>query len=754
MFILVWRNYIIPIFLSALLIACGGGSSGEKSAPNQAPIITVTAPDTAISGDTVTLNVVISEPEGQPTTTQWQPPSAITLDETTDNQISFNVPLTVEQTSYAFTVTVTDTQGAKSTKTVDIEVPAASVTLTTDGNFQVLKQSTVSANINNINLASFNQSWELNGEEITSQPETTFSYTPNFDEQGNALNVVYRLSGEEPLELEASLEANIPTVSVSFDVPYEPISLRYVVVNAAFENLDSQDVDLQWQITNSEDLTLENANTANLQFLASKQLSLTSNTDRFDAEQNIPLSLTLSKNKETLNVYNTSLTIQAVEKLPVWPRHEIVQKTNKTKIKNKADITDDNSELNCTNDPNFEQSSIKKADFNLDGFDDYFCLSGEYPSQTLNYYQSVTENNYQAPITLLSNTKYESEVFDSIQFFDINNNNYPEIFIPQQLIADDSNETIHYYFSIEQFEYDKTNDSIRKNHILNSPVFTSVRKILYQQINENFYFAFNYTNASQIDFGTTYPLIVNKSDIDNGTLSNPHDVLVTNCDALCRDYTLESNDIDGDGTNELLFSYSYTEHAGPHYQALFISTNNGDSFDDGSTCRFITRENIDEDNHLEWICKFGWWDITSEYLITIIDGEVQLKLLTDYTADLFFNHGFHSKQQDINNDQILDEIIYTEYYLDGTFSIYTSGSYIFYQPGSSQQRILLNRYCSKTYDSDSTRCGSSYGSSGIGWGSTVIFEDMDKDGDIDIKVDDEYWLENIESIPIIEAKKD
>lgn len=734
-------------FFAISLISCGGsGEKKEATQINRAPKITLTAPTTAISGDIVSLSAKIIDPENQPTSVEWSivKGDGITLSSTENNDITFSVPLTTTTLQIELAIKATDTQGLSSNKTLTIDVPAAVITLSSDDSFQVLKTATVTADIQTINLSAFTTTWSLNDLALNNQEENSYSYQPTFSQQGAELHFGLVVSDDAGKSLSATFKKTVPTVSVSFDVPYEPISLRYVHVNAQFENLDPNDVNLQWQVTNAEELTLEKADTANLQFFAKEQL-LNRQPQYFRPEQQVDLSLTLSHLGETLEVYNTSLTIKDVEQLPIWPKHEISQlKAKKVhNIANKSPATlNSQRELNCTNDPDFNSNKIKTIDFNIDGFADFFCVTEQ---DQLHYYQSLTKVTFKPAVTLLADTNIGSTILRSIKFFDINNNGYPEVFIPHRLTIDESSQPPTFRYQFEQFEFNSTSNAIVKTHVFSTPILTQLRQIYFSYIDGSLYFASEYQNETLINNTADFTLDIRKLDITNGAITNDKLVDTLICNGWCYSFSLIKTDLNNDGIDELIFSSFLGGYGNPNKEFIRVSTDFGESFSASSICISITRRNTNSDDFLEWVCTKGHWYETSKWELTVIDGKYQKQLIIDYEADLFFNYIFNTTIQDINNDGAADEVSFT---VDFRVDFYTHmyGNYTFYRLANSTQKILLTRH---------SACDFCYGEAGLDDGLAASLVGMDADGDLDllIKKDEQndYWLENTESLPITEA---
>ncbi|TCO75407.1 serine protease [Chromatocurvus halotolerans] len=113
-----------------MLSACGGGGGGSgASAPaavaNLSPRVLIEAPESANSGETVTLDGgASSDPDGSIRSYAWSQTSgtAVVLSGSTQPSASFTAPAVSEPTSLAFSLTVTDNDGAAGTGSVSVSV--------------------------------------------------------------------------------------------------------------------------------------------------------------------------------------------------------------------------------------------------------------------------------------------------------------------------------------------------------------------------------------------------------------------------------------------------------------------------------------------------------------------------------------------------------------------------------------------------------------------------------------------------------
>ena len=114
------------LWLAALLAACGGGGGGEtQPAANQPPIAQVTGPSSVAGGSEVTLEGSGSrDTDGSISRYQWRqtqgPTVAIVGEETATAR--FTTPVVGADTVLAFSLSVTDNQGASASASTRITV--------------------------------------------------------------------------------------------------------------------------------------------------------------------------------------------------------------------------------------------------------------------------------------------------------------------------------------------------------------------------------------------------------------------------------------------------------------------------------------------------------------------------------------------------------------------------------------------------------------------------------------------------------
>ena len=108
----------------SLLLACGGGGSTSNDQPgsNIPPVVNAGVDQSVTEGVSVTLSATASDPDGTIVSYQWVQTSgpSVTLSGSDTAQASFTAPQVTAATPLAFTITVTDNEGATATDSITV----------------------------------------------------------------------------------------------------------------------------------------------------------------------------------------------------------------------------------------------------------------------------------------------------------------------------------------------------------------------------------------------------------------------------------------------------------------------------------------------------------------------------------------------------------------------------------------------------------------------------------------------------------
>ena len=145
------------LLLTLAVTACGGGGGGSAppppAPPNQPPVAVISAPATAVIGATVVLDGSgSSDSDGSITGYQWQQVEGpeVELAGSASAEASFTAPGVNGDTSFAFSLTVTDNSGAEasSSASVIVEGSAGGVTYSLSGSVLASSNQAVDGDTN------------------------------------------------------------------------------------------------------------------------------------------------------------------------------------------------------------------------------------------------------------------------------------------------------------------------------------------------------------------------------------------------------------------------------------------------------------------------------------------------------------------------------------------------------------------------------------------------------------------------------
>ena len=750
-----------------LLQGCGGSSNSTTDTipikQNLPPEVSIVAPIKAISGETVILTAEIIEPEKQDFTIEWsvEKGDSNILSSTNKEQTSFFVPLIDIDTEIELMVKVTDSEGLVTSKNTIIEIPAAYITLTTTDNFQALKKTSIVAETLNIKMDSFTSHWEVNGEIKNSDIPHILTYQPTLGEHSNELSIKFTVNEANNSQVTSSMVKTIAPITANFNIPYKPISLRYVTIEANFDNLNLENVKLKWQITNGQQFDLENSGSKNLQFYAKNQLA---NHENFQTTQTVDLSLTLSHHNQQL-IFPTSVTIDPVDNVPQWPIHEIPQVTKQSPIPKEAKKFKNIK-------ANHQSLNEKHLDFNNDGFIDYL----HFEKGVVSYYQAIDNSTYSTAVEVLTNVYVD---FRLGQEFDIDNNDLMEFYIFER------NDDEFGFNQFSRFYYEQKQE-----------------KIAYEIISD---IAVPYTLATNNDpwqpYMSSFQLLQKESQLYLLTTHINKDNWNGHCYFGCETWftsqilslTSESFSITH---TESIWQYTPSNEF-TYFDKMVLSDLNEDGIEDivieGKTAEYfeidyytyedvavldgsgnypvsilggqgyIFQKNIDEDNYLEWIysgyqTSYGGVSCNINYYLTLENGALtsnplgscpseinvfsNLNTQANTTASTASNlNGYiHLYNYTSTHNYCIGRDAYGCYY----YQTYSPNSFFTFEDKDNATPLLLTR---EPYQNNGIERLSNNQK------SEFQLIDMDNDGDLDIKGLN-WWLENNESLPIIVSKEE
>ena len=146
------RFYLL-LFLYLFLSACGGGGSkapnSQPSNQNKAPEVSISGVSEARSLQTIRLNTVITEPEGESVTIKWtSEDDGVTFTDTSLNGVLVKVPAVAQDKQISVTVVVTDSANNTARESFSILVKAIVIIANIDlpDSYEFLSSNTVKVN--------------------------------------------------------------------------------------------------------------------------------------------------------------------------------------------------------------------------------------------------------------------------------------------------------------------------------------------------------------------------------------------------------------------------------------------------------------------------------------------------------------------------------------------------------------------------------------------------------------------------------
>jgi hypothetical protein len=601
--------------------------------------------------------------------------------------------------------------------------------------------------------------WSVNkGDRIilSSINSAQISFSVPLMELDNQIELMVKVSDDQGLVTTEKTIIDIPAIITKFTIPYKPISLRYVFIEAGFENLNLDNVKLQWVITNNQRLDLENDDTKKVQFYAKNQLA---EHEDFETHQEVELALTLSHQDQQL-IFPTSVTIGPVDTAPQWPIRNIPQA-------NLLKSTFKTTNILQTKNINNKQVNESHLDLNGDGLIDFLRIEeGE-----VSYYQAIDIDTYQEKVKIITSVYID---FSLGQEADIDNNGLLELYVFERNDANFSSNTF------ARFYYEPLQEAV-----------------VYQKITD---VDVSYTPTDNIDvwqpYAASYQLLQQESQLYLLTTHVNKNALTGSCLNGCPVwYTsqLDVFNIDGfsiTGKSNLWYYIPEKEHN--YYQEIIPSDINEDGITDilikgmigeyfeidyyffqdiavfdGSGNFPVTvlkgqgkiyQKNIDEDNYLEWIYSGYKTNYPSvfcsiRYHLSLESGVINRIKRGECPSDIgLFNN--LSTQTNATKSTLNNSTGYVHLYdfngvhnycqgmwIDGcsNYHTFSNNSFFTFELTDTSVPVFLTR---EPYVNGGIKRLSTY--------QKNEFEliDMDNDGDLDIKGDNS-WLENIESIPII-----
>lgn len=511
----------------------------------------------------------------------------------------------------------------------------------------------------------------------------------------------------------------VPAIEIDFVLPFGAISQRYVDVQATLNNIANSEIGFSWQLSGNNNYSLTSISPSRVRFFASKPL--TSEYDPSDVRgteyvrgegitEEVPIKLSIVHDDTTID-FDTVVNIKPIQDTQAWPEHIINQEVSYSSSITTAfpsDVLLKTQHCVVTDD-----EEKREFDYNQDGINDYFCST----ENALYFYLSEKQDNDTHFIeSLISNTPHS-------QYADLVNFNHG---IPKLVLIENLKEIITLDFNL----------SI--NHFNRKQVFQLEDNVLqysFAEVDNKLFLAYSIPNAR-----TSTP-IIKVFDFTEISLS-PLATLQLDGYSVGMSDLIVTN-IDEQGKDEILLQTESLLGLTSSVKKLFVlKAPYIDFIESPFWFTNIYRENIDEDPFLEWLgikgADIAHNDLKGGFLVHLsLDSNdaVSHEILKNYYTDLFFKFRAISTDLHLNQDELIDNT--TSYVTYDTYQ-YPSDAYITYTL-ANQKRVLITSQKMDAYYA--------------GQANILGFEDVDNDGDLDIKLGDQNgvaftWLENINGYPI------
>ncbi|WP_100912383.1 hypothetical protein [Pseudoalteromonas spongiae] len=699
------KNRIFMLSLSTLMLAACGSSEPKKTPVNHTPTVNITNIGEVINLQTVEFSASANDADNNLASTKFSLSSNGEVLVTSDTmELAYQFPYSEIDVSYQLSITATDSDGLSANSVQDFTVPASSINIKAYDPVVSLQEASFEIEFSNID---------------TSQLETslTLQYL-NEDIASHNSNLVYKFpihTGKTPYQLK--LEAynagqkfieninsfEIEPISVSFELPFNSISMRYIDVITKVENIAENNLSSNLILSNPE-YQIETLASNHIRFFAHKKYTIDNGIknkpqgDGYSEE----ISAIFTFNDEE---YTFDFSIQPFQSAPIWPVRQSA--TNLQYLNtNKSSIHVDK----CLNG---DEHNIKlfKHDFNDDGIGDFYCVDESGSDYVLYFYLSQGTGSYLEQIV-------STDLYRNYANYLLANHNEKPYFL-----AVDSQR------NIMLFEYNSTNQKVElKNTFPTENEFGHSKGFYFSATNSGFLLGLTYPENDYDDLYGYANYTISISDFtyfENDLIENKN-IILEKVD-FSNFIELAYDDVNEDGISELVFHFSDKElDVKPSERLILINNDFSKSIDFGEF-HTISRQNIDEDLYQEIIAEefvivgskpldsYQQWKLTGKSHLTLDEmGEKQVNKLEDFlNNDLFFY--FYSIDYPIDPNSDLALLIYQPYSNETNSPPYTT---------LNKHVLIRNEQI------------------------PIDLKDRDADGDLDLVIDNSTWIENTTGYPI------
>ncbi len=692
--------------LSILMLAACGSSEPKKSEPvNQAPTVSITNVVEVINLKTVEFSASVNDADNNLASTEFSLSSngEVLVTSNTTN-FTYQFPYSEMEITYQLSITATDSGGLSANSVQEFTVPASNINIKAYEPVMSLQEANFEIELSNIDtsqLETYLTLQYLNDDIASHNSNLAYKFPIHTEKTPYKLKLEVYNAGQKIIENINSF--GIEPISVSFELPFNSISMRYIDVITKIENIAENNLPSNLTLSNPE-YQIETLASNHIRFFAHKKYTADNgkeNKPQGDGYSEEISAIFTFNNEE----YTFDFSIQPFQSAPIWPIRQSA--TNLQHLNtNKSSIDVDK----CLKG---DEHNIKlfKHDFNDDGIDDFYCVDESGSDYVLYFYLSLGADSYFEQI--VSTNLYRNYA----NYLLANHNDKP------YFLAVDSQR------NIMLFEYNDTNQNVElKNKFPSESELGHSKGFYFSATNSGFLLGLTYPENDYDDLYGYADYTISISDFtyfENDLIENKN-IILEKVD-FSNFIELAYDDVNEDGISELVFHFSDKELDVKPSERLIVINNDFSKSINFGEFHTISRQNIDEDPYREIIAEefvivgskpldsYKHWKLTGKSHLTLNElGEKQVNKLEDFlNNDLFFY--FYSIDYPIDPNSDLALLIYQSYSNETNSPPYTT---------LNKHVLIKNEQI------------------------PIDLKDRDADGDLDLVIDNSTWIENPNGYPI------
>ncbi|MEI4548180.1 hypothetical protein [Pseudoalteromonas spongiae] len=700
-------NRMFMLSLTTLLLAaCGSSEPKKPESVNQAPTVSIPNVGEVINLQTVEFSASANDADNNLVSTEFSLSSNGEVLVTSDTtNFTYQFPYSEVDVGYQLSITATDSDGLSANSVQEFTVPASNISIKAYEPVVSLQEANFEIELSNIDTSLLETSLTLqylNDNIASHNSNLVYEFPIHTEKTPYKLKLEVYNAGKKIIENISSFE--IDPISVSFELPFNSISMRYIDVIAKVENIAENNLSSNLILSNPE-YQIETLASNHIRFFAHKKYTADNgkeNKPQGDGYSEEISAIFTFNNEE----YTFDFSIQPFQSAPIWP----VRKS----ATNLQHLNTNKSSIDVDKCLNGDEHNIKlfKHDFNDDGMDDFYCVDESGSDYVLYFYLSQGADSYLEQIV-------STDLYQNYANYLLANHNDKPYFL-----AVDSQR------NIMLFEYNATNQNVElKNTFPTESELGYSKGFYFSASNSGFLLGLTYPENDYDDLYGYADYTISISDFtyyENDLIENKN-IILEKVD-FSNFIELAYDDVNEDGISELVFHFSDKElDVKPSERLILINNDFSKSIDFGEF-HTISRQNIDEDPYQEIIAEgfvivgskpldsYKHWKLTGKSHLTLNElGEKQVNKLEDFlNNDLFFYFYSYDFPADPNNN--LSFLVYIPYELNEV----SSPHYL-----TLDEHVLIKNEVTPD---------------GI--------EDKDGDGDLDLIIYPSSWIENPNGYPI------